>query len=139
MSSDTLARYVAKPATSFAVGGAIGAYMRPNLTVPAFGKRIPVWVLAGLVCAVGSEASGLLHDYIMPHVPDLTLLNRPVETAAAISINAGAGALAYSIASPGALSEIGATELLIASAVAEVVSGYANEMWWKPMLQQYYA
>ena len=137
MSTDTLARYVAKPATAFAVGGAIGAYVRPNLSVPVFGKRIPAWVLAGLICAVGSEASGLLHDTIMSHIPNITLLERPAETAAAIAVNAGAGALAYTLVAPGALNEIGATELILASTVAEVVSGYVTEMWWKPFMQQY--
>lgn len=137
MSSETLAKYVAKPATAFAVGSVIGAYVRPSLTVPVFGTRIPAWVLAGLVCAIGSEASALLHDYVMPHVMDLTLLNRPAETAAAVAVSAGTGALAYNTLVPGSLKEIGVTELITAALAAEVISGYATEMWWKPMLQQY--
>jgi hypothetical protein len=134
MSTDTLAKYVAKPATAFAVGSVIGSYMRPDLSVAVFGKRIPAWALAGIVCAVGAEASGLLHDTIMSHIPHLSVLEHPAETAASIAVNAGAGALAYHFAAPGALNTVGVTELLVASTVAEVVSGYMTESWWKPML-----
>ena len=137
MSSETLAKYVAKPATAFVVGGAMGAYARPGLTVPIFGKRIPAWAVAGLVCAAGSEAVALLHDYVIPHVTQLTLLSHPVETALAIGVNAGAGALTYSVLVPGALAEIGAMELIGAAALAEVISGYATEMYWRPALEQY--
>ena len=139
MSSDTLSKYVAKPATAFAVGSAISAFARPNLDVVLFGKLIPAWVLGGIVCAVGSEASGLLHDYVMPHIVDFTLLNRPAETAAAIAVSAGTGALAYNTLAPGSLRQVGASELIIAATAAEVISGYATQMWWKPFLEQYYA
>lgn len=136
MSSETIAKYVAKPATAFAVGGAIGAYARPGLTVPVFGTRVPAWAVAGAVCAIGSEFTALAHDYLWPHVTQLTLLNAPLNSAANVGINAAAGALTYNVLVPGALNEVGAAELIGAAALAEVISSYATELYWKPFIEQ---
>jgi len=139
MSADSISKYVAKPAICFAVGSSIGGYMRPNLDVTMFGKSVPAWAIAGLAVAVGAEAVALVHDYVMPHVPSLSILEHPAETALAIGVNAGAGALTYNVLVPGALGEVGTTELITAAALAELVSGYLTETWVKPMLEQHYA
>ena len=139
MSADSISKYVAKPAMSFAVGSAIGAYMRPGMDVSLFGKDVPAWVIAGLAVGIGSEVVALVHDYVMPHVPALSAFEYPAETALAIGVNAGAGALTYNVLVPGALGQVGTTELVAAAALAEVISGYVTEKWAKPMLQQQYS
>lgn len=137
--AETLSKYVAKPLTSFAVGSAIGSYARPGLNLMVMGKAVPAWAIAGAVCAIGSEVVGLTHDYILPHITELTLASAPLETAMSVGVNAAGGALAYNILAPGALSEVGVTELLIAAAAAEVISGYATEKYWKPILHEHFA
>jgi hypothetical protein len=135
--SETVAKYIAKPATAFAAGAAIGGYMRPGMDVVIMGVAVPAWVLAGAVCAIGAEVSAVANKYVFPHVTELSVLDRPIETAYAISVNAGAGALAYSLLAPGALGEVGVTELLFAAAAAELISGYTTDRWIKPMLDQW--
>jgi hypothetical protein len=137
--AETLSKYVAKPLTSFAVGGAIGAFARPGLSLRIMGKSVPAWAVAGAVCAIGTEFVGLTHDYILPHIPVLTLASAPVETGLSIGVNAAAGALTYNILAPGALSEVGIGELLMGAAAAELISGYVTELYWKPMLHQHFA
>jgi len=137
MNSDSVSRYVAKPATAFCIGSAIGGYMQPGLEVDIFGMPVPAWVLGGLVGLVGSEASALANEYLWPHAGHATLLERPLETFAAITTNAGAGALAYTLLTPGALGEVGLVQLVGASALIEVSSGYITDKWLKPVIEQY--
>ncbi|MDR3543859.1 MAG: hypothetical protein P4L69_23325, partial [Desulfosporosinus sp.] len=91
----------------------------------------------GLVGLVGFEATALAESYLWPHADNATLLERPIETGGAIAANAAAGALAYSLMTPGALGEVGIVQLLGVSALIEVASGYATEKWWRPAASQY--
>ena len=131
-SPDTLANYVAKPAISFAIGSALAAYVRPDTDVKIFGTSMPAWVLGGIAAFVSAEVEGLAHDYLWPHVTELTLLNAPMNTAANVAIHAATSALVYNTLLPGSLKVISVPELVAAGAIQEVGSSYITQTWVKP-------
>jgi hypothetical protein len=139
MSSDTLSKYVAKPASAFVIGAAATQLMMGgDQGITIGGVFVPMWAFGGLASAAGVELGQVVNDYVAPHVTSITLLSAPVHTALNIAIGATATALAYHMAAGGNWSDtVGITSVLGIAAVAEVGSGYATSMWWQPMLQQY--
>ena len=82
MSADTLSKYVAKPATAFAIGAAATQLMMGgDQGITIGGVFVPMWAFGGLASAAGVELGQVVNDYVAPHVTSITLLSAPVHTA----------------------------------------------------------
>jgi hypothetical protein len=141
MSSDEIAKYVTKPATAFAIGAGATYLLTPNagdVGINLGGMFIPLWALGGFATALGVEVGQLASDYGAPHITNLTAGNAPAHTLINIGLGAAGTALAFQLAiGDGWVNTIGIAQLIAVAAAAEVGSGYATELYWKPFLEQY--
>lgn len=137
---DSAVKYIAKPLTAGIVASVVTGYMHnPGAGLTVGGTTIPLWLLAGGFCVLGSEVEAVMQDKVIPHIPSITLLANPAETALNVGINAGSMLAAYNLSvGSGFTEEIPVSEVLIGSALAEVISGYASEKWWRPAIASYF-
>ena len=116
-------RYVLKPAT---VGGV--AYLGNNMFISGKqikirGQEYPLAVVASGAVAIGSVLSEIAHDYIVPEIHYLDILNTPASLALA-SGTTGAGNVAVHYLSRGdgkGVEALGVGNLFLLGALREIV------------------
>jgi hypothetical protein len=135
MSSDTVARYVLKPAAMAATAAALSAVWRPGTQALVSGKAVALPLVVAGATFAGAELAALTNAYLFEHLPLIPkALQYPAHTALNVGVVTGGIVGIENFFSPGLVGDQGLAEVAAIAALSELVSSYVTTEW----LQRWY-
>ena len=130
-----LPQYAAKSATVGAIGYGIGMALKPStdIVLPG-GNRVPFSTFAGGATAVGSMASDLMHDVVLPHILKSDRWSNTASAALASGTSVGSIYAASALTDPRLTGEVGLMSLIGLSLAAEAGGSYIFHSFVEPLM-----
>ena len=128
-------QYLAKGATVGAIGYGIGMAIQPgtDLVLPG-GRRVPFATFAGGATAVGSMASDLMHDVVLPHIMKSDRWSNTASAALAGGTSVGSIYAASAMTDSRLTGEVGLMSLIGLSLAADAGGSYIFHSFVEPLM-----
>ena len=129
-----IAKYAGKAATVGAVGYGVGRVILPNSDILAGGRRIPFPMFAAGATAVGSIASDVMHDVVIPHILKSERWSDTAGAALAGGTSVGSMYAAAYLTEPALAGQLGLVNLIGLALAAEAGGSYLFHSFIEPLM-----
>ena len=131
---DNLVSYLIKPAIAATIGGVASHYMHPGQSINILGHKVSRSVMTGAGFALGTIATDVAHDHILPHIVKSKKFQSIASILLSAGVNVGTIYAIHGLVNAKTLAYLSMTELAAEGAAITVATDWITDRFIVPMI-----